>query len=163
MDYLLMLFLAFLGIICPIFNTEVSFLAMSYKVGNLVLLAAAAAVGSTAGFMVFYAVGAGSRNLSARLKSKVEAINVDKFRKSGLLVLSSSALASVPPCTPLSIAAGTLRYDPVKFAGVFVPVRMLKYWIIGCFYDQIHGLLLRVLHELESLSGPILQFLERTI
>ncbi len=156
-----MLFLAFLGIICPIFNTEVSFLAMSYKVSNMVLLSAAAAAGSTGGFLVFYFVGSGSRNLSRKLREKVESIDVDKFNKSGLFVLASSSLASLPPCTPLSIVAGTLRYNLVKFISVFLLFRMLKYWVIGCFYEQLHEALLKGLHALESFAEPVLQFLQR--
>jgi len=163
MNYLLMVFLSFVGVLCPIFNTEVSFLALSYKVENLLLLSAAAATGSTGAFVVFYFVGAGSRNLSRRLKAKADAIDVERFKRSGLLVLASSSLASVPPCTPLSIVAGTLRYNLLEFTGVFLSMRMLKYLLIGCFYDQIHGVLLRALRALESIAEPVLQLLQRAI
>jgi membrane protein YqaA with SNARE-associated domain len=160
LDYLLMVFLAFLGILCPIFNTEVSLLAMSHKVDNQALLCAAAAFGSTGGFVVFYFVGAGSRNISRKWKERVDAIDLGKFHKSSLLVMAMSSLASIPPCTPLSIAAGTLRYSLTRFVPVFLVFRMIKYSIIALFYQQLHDLLLRGVAALEGVWEPVLRFLE---
>jgi len=159
-DYLLMVFLGFVGILCPIFNTEVSFLAMSYKVQSTLLLSVAAGAGSTGGFVVFYFVGAGSRNLSRRLREKVAAIDVDRFSRSGILVTASSCLASIPPCTPLSIAAGTLRYSLGRFTAVLLVFRSLKYWVIGCFYEQIHAALLQGLAALERVAAPLVESLK---
>jgi membrane protein YqaA with SNARE-associated domain len=163
LDYLLMLFLAFLGILCPLFNTEVSLLAMSHRVDNQALLCAAAAVGSTGGFLVFYFVGAGSRNISRKWKERVDAIDLSKFQRSSLLVMAMSSLASIPPSTPLSIAAGTLRYSLARFVPVFLVFRMVKYSMIALFYQQLHDLLLRGAAALEGIWGPVLRFLKHLL
>ena len=131
---------------------------MSYKVHSMVWLSLAAGAGSTIGFVVFYFVGAGSRNISQKLKEKVDAIDVDKFNKSGMVVMAISSLASIPPCTPLSIAAGTLRYSMMKFVVVLFLFRTLKYGIIGCFYDQLHTALLKGMHALEGFSSPVVEY-----
>jgi membrane protein YqaA with SNARE-associated domain len=157
MNYLLMVGLAFLGVICPIFNTEVSFLALSYKVHNIFVLAAAATVGSTGGYILLYYLGMGSRKMSRKLKEKVESINIEKFRKSSVIVLATASLVSIPPVTPLCIVAGTLRYDLRKYVVVILLCRMIKYTIIGLFYDSIHAALLDVLHVLEEWGNDMLE------
>ena len=139
LDYLLMFFLAFVGIVFPIFNTEVTFVAMTYRENHLLVLAAAAAAGSTMGFMIFYYLGTTSRNFSKKLREKVEAIDITKFNRSSFLVLATSCLVSVPPCTPLVIAAGALRYHLKRLIPILLLFRMIKYTLLAYFLDTIHS------------------------
>ena len=139
LDYPLMFFLALIGVVFPLFNTEVTFMAMICRENHILVMAAAAAAGSSTGFMIFYYLGVTSRNLSEKLKEKVEAIDINKFNRSGFLVLASSCLISVPPCTPLIIAAGALQYPLRKLIPVVLLFRMVKYTLLAFFFDTIHS------------------------
>jgi len=156
MDYLLMLFLALLGILVPIFNTEVSFLAMTYRDNHLLALSAAAALGSTLGYMVLYTLGKKSRNFSTKIKEKVDRIDLNKFKKSAVLVMGTSFTLSLPPCTPLSIAAGALRYNIKKFFVFALIFRFLKYGALAYFFDAIHGYLQVVIDAFSRYMEPLM-------
>jgi len=155
-DYLMMFLLALLGILCPVFNTEVSFLAMTYRDNHLLVLSGAAAVGSSAGFMVFYYLGFSSRRLSRKLEEKVRSIDLNRFGRSSVLILATSYVLSVPPCTPLSIAAGALRYSLKKLIPCLFLFRFLKYVLLAYFFDSIHGAVRVFSHSVQGYKDALL-------
>lgn len=153
MDYIIMLFLGLLGVLCPIFNTEVTFYIMVNKGGNLILLSAAAAIGSSAAYCVFYWMGLKARGISGRLREKVEKIDINKFKKSSIAVTGSSFILSLPPSTPLAVVAGMLKYHFPKFIALVLVFRMIKYTLIAYFYDSINVHLHQFYQYIKSILG----------
>ncbi|HOO56046.1 MAG TPA: VTT domain-containing protein [bacterium] len=147
--YLIMLIIGFTGSAFWFPNCEISLLAMAnvehvpefkflawqinlanYEAGMLWLLGLMTAVGSTFGSGFLYFMGRGALKVSKKVQAKIEKVDITKFEKLGAAVLFTSSVSSIPPLTPLSFAAGIIKYDMLEYFLVTFAGKLIRFLIV---------------------------------
>lgn len=149
MAYLLMFVVGIIGTSIFITNIELSLLALAnlkyvpefkifshtidlsgYQVRYIFLLVLAATAGSTIGSGFYYLIGKASLRLSEKYRKRIERINLSRLEKYGSMLTFTAAAFSIPPFTPLSLAAGFIKF-PVRNYIVFSFLgKCLRYFIV---------------------------------
>lgn len=104
--------------------------------GNLyspILVGGIAAVGASLGDMLGFAFGHSGRRLTKKKLDKHKTIRfLEKhFHKHGALIVFILAIVPNPFFDAIGILAGVLNYPPIRFFGIMLIGRFIRYWALA--------------------------------
>ncbi|HLG18880.1 MAG TPA: VTT domain-containing protein [Bdellovibrionota bacterium] len=134
--YLLIFLLSFVGpFFWPLNNEVVLVAALATGKVDPFLTAALISVGSTAAFMVWYALGRFARSIHPKWRRQMDRIPLQKFERYTSIVLFVSGAIAFPPVTAVALLSGSLRLSPLKFFVFELMGRATRFFVLTRIMD----------------------------
>ncbi len=102
----------------------------NYKAESGLLLGFATAIGSTFGSSFFYFMGRGVLKVSKKVQDKIDKTDMTKYKRIGAPVIFVSSVTSVPPLSPLAVAAGIIKYRFWNYFFVSMAGKFIRFTIV---------------------------------
>ena len=94
------------------------------------LLPFAASAGGVAGSYFYYLMGSGAMKISGKIKQKIDSFDMSKMSNVGAVALLTANIASIPPVSITTVAAGIIKLEPYKFFAASFVGRTIRYYIV---------------------------------